>query len=528
MVLKLEDLVSMLPAKEILGNAGVEVRGLAYHSQKVMPGFLFAAIRGLREEGTRFIPEALSRGASVVLADKPLPPSGMNQVIVPDVRQALARLSCAFYGDPSASLTLVGITGTNGKTTTSYLIESILAAARIPVGVMGTINYRYQNRIIPAPTTTPESLDLQKNLRAMREAGITHAILEVSSHALELERVRGCHFDVALFTNLTRDHLDYHGSMENYYRAKRRLFTEILEESGKGKKFSVVNLDDPWGYKLLAETRGSLWRYGIEKRGEIWPEKTEESPEGWHIRVHTPRGWLEISSPLIGRHNLYNILAAVSVGEALGLPARAIAAGVAALSRVPGRLERVPGGDGLRVFVDYAHTGDALARALETVRRITAGQLILVFGCGGDRDRGKRAVMGKIAAEASDIAVLTSDNPRSEDPLEIIEEIEKGMRATTRGRHQPAALLQERKKARNGGKGYVVIPDRKEAIHWAIRAARPGDVVLIAGKGHEDYQILRGETIHFDDREEAARALISAPKNFFTAENTEKAENHAN
>lgn len=509
MIFKLEELMARLPAKEILGNAAVEVRGLAYHSQNVQPGFLFAAIRGLREEGRRFIPEALFRGASAVLVEEPLEPIGVTQVVVPDVREALALLSCAFYGDPSSTLTLVGITGTNGKTTTSYLIESILAAAKIHAGVMGTINYRYQNKIIPAPTTTPESLDLQRNLWAMREAGVTHAILEVSSHALELERVRGCHFDVALFTNLTRDHLDYHGSMENYYRAKLRLFTQILEESGKGKKCSVINLDDPWGQRLLPEARGSLWRYGIEKRGEIWPEKMEESPEGWHARVHTPRETLEVSSRLIGRHNLYNILAAVSVGEALGLPAREIAAGVAALRRVPGRLERVPGGDGLRVFVDYAHTGDALARALETVRRVTAGQLILVFGCGGDRDRGKRAVMGKIAAEASDVAVLTSDNPRTEDPLKIIEEIEKGMRETTRGRCQPAALLQERKKARNGGTGYVVIPDRKEAIHWAIRAGRQGDVVLIAGKGHEDYQILGRETVHFDDREEAAQALIS-------------------
>jgi UDP-N-acetylmuramoyl-L-alanyl-D-glutamate--2,6-diaminopimelate ligase len=509
MIFKLEKLIARLPAKQIYGNAAVEVKGLAYHSRSVQPGFLFAAIRGLREEGRRFIPEALSRGACAVLVDEHLEDVALTQVIVPDVRQALARLACAFYGDPSSSLTLVGITGTNGKTTTSYLIEAILAAAKIHVGVMGTINYRYQNKIIPAPTTTPESLDLQKNLWAMREAGVTHAILEVSSHALELERVRGCHFDVVLFTNLTRDHLDYHGSMENYYRAKRRLFTQILEESSKGKKFSVINLDDPWGHRLLAEARGSLWRYGIEKRGEIWPAEMEESPEGWHVRVHTPRGTLEIYSPLIGRHNLYNILAAVSVGEALGLPAREIVAGLADLRRVPGRLERVPGGDGLRVFVDYAHTGDALARALETLRRVTEGQLILVFGCGGDRDRGKRAVMGKIAAEVSDVAVLTSDNPRTEDPLRIIEEIEKGVRETTRGKYQPAALLRKRGNARNGGTGYVVIPDRKEAIRWAIRAARPGDVVLIAGKGHEDYQILGGETVHFDDREEAAQALIS-------------------
>jgi UDP-N-acetylmuramoyl-L-alanyl-D-glutamate--2,6-diaminopimelate ligase len=487
----------------------VEVKGLAYHSKSVQPGFLFAAIRGLREEGKRFVPEALSRGACSVLVDEPLDHTRATQVIVPDVRQALARLSCTFYGDPSSFLTLIGITGTNGKTTTSYLIESILSAAQIKAGVMGTINYRFENRITPAPTTTPESLDLQRNLHAMREAGVTHAILEVSSHALDLERVRGCHFDVVLFTNLTRDHLDYHGSMENYFQAKQSLFTEFLAESRKEKKFSVINVDDPWGKKLLSAARGSVWRYGIEERGEIWPAMMKESAEGWRARVHSPRGPLDLSSPLIGRHNLFNILAAVSVGTILGLPAQAIAAGVADLRRVPGRLERIPGGDGLRVFVDYAHTGDALARALETVRRVTAGQLILVFGCGGDRDRGKRPVMGKIAAEGSDVAVLTSDNPRSEDPLKIIEEIEKGMTETGRKKIAPADLMRTRGSGENGGAGYVVIPDRREAIRWAVRAARPGDVVLIAGKGHEDYQILGRDIIHFDDREEAARALGS-------------------
>ncbi len=444
-----------------------------------------------------------------MLVDEPLDNIRVTQVIVPDVRQALARLACSFYGDSSSSLTLVGITGTNGKTTTSYLIESILAAAEKNVGVMGTVNYRYQNKTYPAPTTTPESLDLQRNLQAMREAGVTHVILEVSSHALELERVRGCHFDVALFTNLTRDHLDYHGAMENYFQAKQLLFTQFLAESGKGKKFSIINVDDPWGIKLLRVAGGSLWRYGIEKRGEIWPQQIEESAEGWRARVNTPRGTLDIHSPLIGRHNLYNILAAISVGEALGFPGQTIATGIANLSRVPGRLECIPGGDRIRVFVDYAHTGDALERALETLRRVTWGQLILVFGCGGDRDRGKRAVMGKIAAEASDVAVLTSDNPRTEDPLKIIEEVEKGMRETTREKYQPVALMQTRVKARNGGTGYVVIPDRKEAIAWAIRAARPGDVVLIAGKGHEDYQILGREIVHFDDREEAAQVLVS-------------------
>jgi UDP-N-acetylmuramoyl-L-alanyl-D-glutamate--2,6-diaminopimelate ligase len=506
---KLEDLLFRLPTKEIFGNAAVEVKGLAYHSQSVKPEFLFAAIRGWREDGKHFVPDALSRGACSLLIDEPIGNLGVTQVVVPNVREALAWMACAFYGDSSFSLTLVGITGTNGKTTASYLIESILNAAGKNVGVIGTVNYRYQNQIYPAPTTTPESLDLQRNLHSMREAGVTHAILEVSSHALAMQRVRGCDFDGALFTNLTRDHLDYHGSMENYFQAKQLLFTQCLAESKKKRLFSVINFDDPRGNELLRVARGTLWRYGVEKRGEIWPQQMEESAAGLRARVSTPRGILDLHSPLIGRHNLYNILAAVSVGEALGLPAQAIATGIEKLSRVPGRLERVPGGDRIRVFVDYAHTGDALARALETLRRLTSRQLIVVFGCGGDRDRGKRAVMGKIAATASDLAVLTSDNPRTEDPLKIIEEVENGMRETARKKYQPLDLMKERVSARNGGTGYVVIPDRKEAIYWAIEAARPGDVVLIAGKGHEDYQILGQKKVHFDDREEAAQALAS-------------------
>jgi UDP-N-acetylmuramoyl-L-alanyl-D-glutamate--2,6-diaminopimelate ligase len=501
---KLGELVSRLPAKEIYGDPTVEVKGLAYHSQKVEEGFLFAAIPGLREDGMRFIPEALSRGACSILLGENLASVKAVQVVVPDVREALGRLAAAFYGDPSSLLTLVGITGTNGKTTTSYLIESILEAAGKRVGVLGTINYRFAGQIQPAPMTTPESLDLQRNLRAMRDAGITHAILEVSSHALDLQRVRGCDFDVALFTNLTRDHLDYHGSMESYFQAKKLLFTQCLSESKKGESCAVINLDDPKGEELSSMICGTFIGYGVKRHRHIWPEMVEETPDGLRARVHTPRGSYHLTSSLIGRHNLYNILAAVGVAEALKLSSETIAAGVERLIRVPGRLERIPGGEGIRVFVDYAHTGDALERALETLRRMLPARLIVVFGCGGDRDRGKRAVMGRVAALGSNLTVVTSDNPRSEDPLEIIEEVERGIRETGRKKYQAIDL--------GGGwshSGYVVIPDRKEAIHLAIGVARPGDVVLIAGKGHEDYQILGGKKVHFDDREEAAVAMAS-------------------
>lgn len=496
------DLVSILPVKEVLGNAAVEVKGLAYHSRAVQEGFLFAAIHGLREDGRRFIPEAFSRGASVLLVEQAWKTQGAVQVIVPDAREALARLSSAFYGFPSSSMNVIGITGTNGKTTTSYLIEAILKEDGKKVGVMGTVNYRYQGRVMPAPTTTPESLDLQKNLRAMQEAGVTHAVLEVSSHSLDLQRVRGCDFDVALFTNLTRDHLDYHGSMEEYFRAKRRLFTQCLNESRKEKRFALINMDDPKGAELSREAGGTLFRYGIHYRGEVWPERVEESPEETRCRVVTPRGSWEVVSPLIGRHNLYNILAAVSVGEALGIPIQSMATGIARLKRVPGRLERVPGPDGIRVFVDYAHTPDALERALVTLNQVWPGRLIVVFGCGGDRDRGKRPVMGKVAVQGSDLSIITSDNPRTEDPLKIIEEVEEGARLTGRKKYRIPDLS-----AGWESPGYAVIPDRREAIRSAVLFARPGDAVLIAGKGHEDYQILKTQRIHFDDREEAVEAL---------------------
>ncbi len=480
------------------------VKGIAYHSGTVEEGFLFAAIRGLKEDGTKYIPQALSRGARALLVEQPLDVQGAVQVIVPDVREALARLASAFYGDPSAALTLIGITGTNGKTTTSYLLESILAADGKNVGVMGTVNYRFRDRVLPAPTTTPESLDLQKNLHAMREAGVTHAVLEVSSHSLDLQRVRGCDFDVAVFTNLTRDHLDYHGSMEQYFQAKRLLFTQCLREARKEKRFAVLNGDDPYGEELARVSCGTVIRYAVERKGDIWPQGYEEGPQGLRFQVTTPRGTLNLNSPLIGRHNLYNLLAAVGAAEALSLSPQAIVAGIAGLKRVPGRLERVPGDGGVHVFVDYAHTPDALQRAVETLQRVRTGRLITVFGCGGDRDRGKRPEMGRVAAAASDLAVITSDNPRTEDPLKIIAEVEEGTRKTARKRYEISPRSEGWKEP-----GYAVIPDRREAIREAIGAARPGDMVLIAGKGHEDYQVLGTQKIHFDDREEAAEALAA-------------------
>ena len=417
-------------------------------------------------------------------------------------REALAQVASAFFGDPSLSLTVIGITGTNGKTTTSYLLESILGEAGEKTGIVGTVNYRYAGQVRPAATTTPESLDLQRLLAGMREAGVTHAVLEVSSHALDMQRVKGCNFDVALFTNLTRDHLDYHGSMEKYFQAKKLLFTEALRESRKKNLFSVINSDDPRGEDLRRSAVGTIFRYGVKSRGEVYPERFSVDLDGIRAEIVTPRGKLEIASPLIGLHNLYNILAAVSVAEALEISPEVTARGVARMARVPGRLDRVPEGEGIRIFVDYAHTPDALERALETLRSARPARLLVIFGCGGDRDRGKRPAMGKAAALGSDWAVVTSDNPRTEDPLRILEEVEDGIRETGRPRLTPEDLA-----AGEESGGYFVIPDRCEAISRTIGAARPGDVILIAGKGHEDYQILGARKIHFDDREEALAAL---------------------
>ena len=469
--MNLGDLVSHLPEKVILGDPSVEVTGLAYHSREVKEGYLFAAMRGLRADGKNFISEACARGARSLLVEEPVTIGGVSQVVVTHVRRALARVASAFYGDPSSFLTIVGITGTNGKTTTSYLLESILTENGKNTGVLGTVNYRFRGHVYPAATTTPESLDLQRMLAAMRESGVTHAVLEVSSHALDMRRVVACDFDVALFTNLTRDHLDYHGSMEEYFQAKRLLFTEYLADSRKRDRFSVINIDDPRGEELCLSAPGTVLRYGVKKRADIWPAEFSGDLDGIQAKVITPHGSFKITSSLIGLHNLYNILAAIGAGEALGISPAAIVRGVQKVSRVPGRLDRVPGGDGIRVFVDYAHTPDALERALETLRAASPNRLLVIFGCGGDRDRGKRPTMGKAAGLGSDWAILTSDNPRTEDPLRIIEEVEKGIGETGRLKQ-----TKERFVAAEGPGGYVVIPDRREAITWTIKASRPGDV----------------------------------------------------
>src|SRR5262245_2955536 len=397
---------------------------------------------------------------------------------------------------------LVGITGTNGKTTVTYLVESILSAAGLEPGAIGTIDYRYRGRHIPSHHTTPESLELQSLVAEMETAGPQALAMDVASHALVQERVRGIDFDVALFTNLSRDHLDYHASMHDYFLAKSKLFTDYLKVSVKAKKAAVIYGGDARGTELLRKVHDAglkAWSYGEENEWDIHPVDVQSDVAGLRGRLRFQGGYLDFSSPLIGTANLQNIMGAVGVGGCLELPPDVIARGIQQLSSVPGRLEKVENNLGISILVDYAHTPDALEKVLNAVRPLTQRRVLTVFGCGGDRDRGKRPLMGEIAARLSDLLVLTSDNPRTEDPLRIMAEIEDGIRKADLKRLEDDSPQTER--------GYWIGGDRRAAIRIALRAAQRGDVILIAGKGHEDYQILGTKKIDFDDREVAREEL---------------------
>jgi UDP-N-acetylmuramyl-tripeptide synthetase len=462
----------------------------------------------LTADGHDFIDDALRRGAVAVVVEKPI--DRQTPVIaVRSARRALAELAAAFYGQPSEHLTIVAVTGTNGKTTTTYLVESILAQAGIRTGVIGTINYRYGGKTFANPVTTPESLDLQRILADMRAAGVTHVVLEASSHAIDLHRIHGCRMDVAVFTNLSQDHLDYHGTMQAYWETKKRLFTEHLTAGPKaGRAVAVINTDSAHGRELAALLASRVVRVGTGESCEVRGEHMTCSLQGIRGVLALHRTRMDVGSQLVGRHNIENILCAVGASTALGLPAEAIRSGIAALACVPGRLERVATRSGRFVYVDYSHTPDALENALVALRQLASGRLICVFGCGGDRDRTKRPVMGAIAARLSDRVVVTSDNPRTEEPRAIIEEILPGVRE--QGLVQVDA---DQLGSASAGKAFAAQPDRRRAIEAGIRAARPGDTVLIAGKGHETYQVIGQHTIHFDDREEAQRVLDQLERN---------------
>ena len=468
-------------------HGDLAISALAYDSRQVRPGTLFFAIRGEKTDGNKFLADAVERGAVAIVSEQVNSETSLAQlpwIQVADARKAMAICAANFYGRPAEILKLVGVTGTNGKTTITYLVDSILRAAGCEVGLLGTIGYRLVRENRPAPNTTPESLDLQQYLGEIVGAGGTHAVLEASSHALAMDRLWGCPFAVAIFSNLTRDHLDYHKTLEDYFAAKRRLF----EGTGAAAPATgVINHDDDYGRQLEGLASRTL-TYGLKNGADITTRKPAISLSGIEFLVETPVGKIDIRSNLVGRPNVYNILAAIGAGVALALPLEVIARGVAQLSAVPGRFERIAAGQPFLVVVDYAHTDDALRNLLATARELNPdGRIITLFGCGGDRDRTKRPLMGEAAGHASDIVVLTSDNPRSEDPLLIINDVIVGVQRTK------TKLFVE--------------PDREKAIGVALDEARAGDIVLLAGKGHETYQVLRDRTIDFDDREVARRML---------------------
>jgi UDP-N-acetylmuramoyl-L-alanyl-D-glutamate--2,6-diaminopimelate ligase len=477
------------------GADTIRVSGVSYDSRQASAGSVFVALRGLNTDGTAFARDAVARGAIAVVSEAP-PPAGLTApwIQVTDGRLALAALAAAFHGDPSHELLLVGITGTNGKTTTSYLLASVFEAAGIRCGRVGTVGHRIGNREVDAARTTPEAPELQRMLRDMVTQGCGACVMEVSSHALVLRRADYLHFAAAVFTNLTRDHLDFHRDMEEYFVAKRRLF-ELLPASGIG----VTNLDDPRGAEFKGAGGRSL-SYAIDAPADVRPGPLSFSLDGLAFDVRTPRGPLQIRSALVGRPNAYNILAAIAAAMALDVPFSAIERGIASLDSVPGRFQLVSHpADDVRVVVDYAHTDDALKNLLETARPLASGRLITVFGCGGDRDRTKRPLMGAVAARLSDLVIVTSDNPRSEDPEQIIEQIKRGI-------VMPADRVPPRGQAPKSTP-CVAIVDRRVAIERAVLDAKPGDLVLIAGKGHEKYQVIGERVLPFDDIDVARAAL---------------------
>ena len=506
--MRLREFLALEEVAKAEGNLDQEISGLTYDSRKLSAGHVFFAIAGEKHDGHDFIDQVVRRGAAAyVYSDQGNWPQTVASVQVKDVRRAMGLWAAYFWQRPSRNLKLIGVTGTNGKTTLTYLIESMLRAAGLNPGVIGTINYRYGNYATPSHHTTPESLDLQEMLTEMTSAGVKSVAMEVSSHALAQERVRGLEFDVGVFTNLSRDHLDYHRDMDDYFLAKSRLFTDYLKVSPKTNKAAVIFAEDPRGEDLSAMARAQgldVWTYGAGQGRDVHPLNVEQDISGCRGRIQARERRIRFDSPLIGTANLQNILGAVGVGCALGLAVDAVSEGIRHLKAVPGRVEKVPNPFGLTVLVDYAHTPDALEKVLRAVRPLTGGKVITLFGCGGDRDRGKRPLMGEIAARLSDLLVLTSDNPRSEEPLVILDEIGAGVQKAGFKKLPVSDLgFQISDEAR----GYTIECDRRVAIRTALGWARSKDLVLIAGKGHEDYQILGAKRIHFDDREVARDEL---------------------
>jgi UDP-N-acetylmuramoyl-L-alanyl-D-glutamate--2,6-diaminopimelate ligase len=484
--MKLAELLAGIDVVSVSGGGDVDIRGVAYDSRQAGAGFLFVAMRGEVADGNDFVAEAVGNGAAVIVSERE-PALDVPWVRVPSARIALAALAARFFGNPTRQLCLVGITGTNGKTTTAHLLESVFEAAGYKVVLLGTTGYRGPGFTQHASLTTPEAPDLERRFREAVEAGGTHAVMEVSSHAIAMNRTWGLEFDVAVFTNLSHEHLDFHGGVEEYFETKRKLFRGL---GTSPPPVAIVNHDDPYGRRLSDCGNRACLSYGLEPGAQVFPTTVELDWTGSRASFRTPRGDLDVRSSLLGRTNLYNVAAAVAVGVALKVPEGAITAGIAALAGVPGRCELVTRGQSFKVIVDYAHTDDALRKVLTAVRELTPGRLILVFGAGGERDGGKRRRMGEVAARYSDVQIVTSDNPRREDPDRIIRMVEAGLEAESGN--------------------YSSLSDRREAIRAALRQAGPGDTVIIAGKGHETTQVVGAEALPFDDRVVAGELLDEA------------------
>lgn len=493
---ELEPILDAMRGTVVKGRRNRIIHGIAHDSRHVMPDWMFVALTGHKMDGHDFIPDAVSRGASVIVIEDQEPiPVGLKTskgeevtiVRVENGRRALGQAAATFQEYPVRHLRMIGVTGTNGKTTTTYLIRALLQSSGRKVGLIGTIENAIGNQASRASYTTPESVMIQEYLKQMVQEGVQDVVMEVSSHGLFLRRLSGCEFDVAVFTNLTQDHLDFHKEMEEYFRAKTFLFDYLRKDpENKLRKRAVINTDDEYGRRLMKRVGGAL-SFGLSREADIYAEDIRSSKGGLEFTVQTPAGAFPVHSPLLGKYNVYNLLAAIGVGDCLGLKAEEIQTGIEGLSRVPGRFERLDSGRGFSVIVDYAHTEDALDRLLETAADLTSGRVITVFGCGGDRDRGKRAPMGRTAARRSDVVVITSDNSRTEDPVRIMDEVAVGVREGSAEKKSPVE--------------WVGVPDRAEAIERALGLARPDDIVIVAGKGHEEYQIIGHRTLPFDDRQ---------------------------
>ena len=485
--MKLSALLKDVEADLPPSAAEIEIRQVACDSRKVEAGTLFFALHGAKVDGNAFVRDAIAKGAVAIASEENPPavlPAGVPWIRVREARKALAITAANFFGRPAEALQLIAVTGTNGKTTTTSILDSIVKASGAKTGLFGTIAYHTPAGNYPAPNTTPESVDLQGFLAETRDAGGRYAVLEASSHALSMDRLWGCHFAAAVFTNLTREHMDYHKTFDDYFAAKRRLFIG----TGAGvPEVAVINIDDEYGKRLAGFAKTTV-TYGLESAADITTKKFQLTFSGLSFVAQTPKGKIQVSSRLVGRINVYNILAAIGAAQALDLSNEVIAAGIRNLESVSGRFQRIDLGQPYFVVVDYAHTDDALESLIRTARELNAkGRIITLFGCGGGKDRTKRPVMGEAAGRLSDLTILSNDNPKTEDPLKIISDIVVGLQKTN-------------------GK-YMIEPDRERAIALAMDQALPGDIVLLAGKGHENYQILADRTLEFDDREQARRAL---------------------